>query len=333
MALMGPAGAGKTWTALVLATALAGDGRVLVIDTERGSASKYADAFEFDVIELERFHPRHYIEALTLAQTHGYAVCVVDSLSHAWAGKDGILDQVSQLHADKTFTEGWRRASPLHHRLVDTLLQAPLHLIATLRSKMAYVLETNERGKQVPRKVGLQPIQRPGLEYEFDVVADLDVEHTLTVSKTRCPALNGIVMPRPGPELAQTLKTWLGEAVKTPEPPAPPPPSGSVPNPAKEAILGPIKQAIRQFAPGDNDEARAQRMLVLCEYFDVKGWTALEALPVGILQEGYAELVRWETLRQRALQAGMSEEAWASTRAVTPYDRLEALVAQHAQPR
>ena len=40
VALAGPSGSGKTWTALVLATVLAQDGRIAVIDTERGSASQ-----------------------------------------------------------------------------------------------------------------------------------------------------------------------------------------------------------------------------------------------------------------------------------------------------
>src|SRR5260221_428110 len=82
LALAGPAGSGKTYTALTLATALA-DGRpVAVVDTERGSASKYADIFEFDVLELDSFHPDRYIEAIHDAVAAGYSV-VVDRLNVA----------------------------------------------------------------------------------------------------------------------------------------------------------------------------------------------------------------------------------------------------------
>jgi len=334
LALIGPAGAGKTWTALLLARELAGEGRVLVIDTERGSASKYADAFDFDVIELDRFHPQQYLEALALAEAHGYAVCIVDSLSHAWSGREGILDLVAQAKSDKAFTEGWRLASPLHHRLVDGLLQAPLHVIATLRSKMAYVLETNDKGKQVPRKVGLQPIQRSGLEYEFDLVADLDLEHTLTVSKTRCPALNGAVLPRPGPELARVIQAWLSEGAPTPVS-TPLPGHGQPPDrPDKAAILEAIKEVLRQVAPGDTDEARARRLALLRDYFGCRGWQAVQALPAGILQEGCIELRRWESLRLRAQQVGVTREEWQRWRAEMPYEALEELIArkEQAQP-
>lgn len=333
MALIGPAGAGKTWTALLLARELAGEGRVLVIDTERGSASKYADAFDFDVIELDRFHPQQSLEALALAETNGYAVCIVDSLSHAWSGRHGILDLVAQAKSDKAFTEGWRLASPLHHRLVDGLLQAPLHVIATLRSKMAYVLETNVQGKQVPRKVGLQPIQRSGWEYEFDLIADLDLEHTLTVSKTRCPALNGAVIPRPGPELAHTIKAWLSEGIPAPAPNAPAR-DGRPPDwPDKPALLEAIKQMLLQVAPGDTDDARARRLALLRDYFGCRGWQAVQALPAGILQEGHGELRRWESLHLRAQRVGMTEDEWRRRRAEIPYEALEELIAGKEQPR
>jgi ATP-dependent protease Clp ATPase subunit len=73
MALLGPSGSGKTLTALLIAAAL-GE-RIAVIDTERGSASKYAgelDVPDFDVLELESFSPQLYIEAVQAAQAANY---------------------------------------------------------------------------------------------------------------------------------------------------------------------------------------------------------------------------------------------------------------------
>lgn len=92
MAFCGPAGSGKTYTALRQAFALAAHcgGRVAVIDTEHGSASKYQGEspdgipWEFDVRELTDFSPTAYTEAIVEAGRLGYAVLVVDSLSHAW---------------------------------------------------------------------------------------------------------------------------------------------------------------------------------------------------------------------------------------------------------
>src|SRR4028119_1039737 len=90
LALMGPSGAGKTFTALSIAAGLGN--RILVVDTENASASKYSDSFEFDVIELSDFAPNNFIEAISLAKQNGYDVLVIDSLSHAWMGRGGILE-------------------------------------------------------------------------------------------------------------------------------------------------------------------------------------------------------------------------------------------------
>src|SRR5262249_54005757 len=91
----------------------------------------------------------------------------------------------------------------------DAIVGARLHIIATMRSKMEYVQEKNEHGKTVVRKVGMQPVQRDGLEYEFDVVADLNQENDLIVGKTRCPALFGQIYHRAGENVAEILQSWL----------------------------------------------------------------------------------------------------------------------------
>jgi hypothetical protein len=215
LALIGPSGSGKTYTALTLATHLVPGGRIAVIDTERGSASKYADLFTFDVQEPESFHPRTYIEAIAEAQAAGYDVLVIDSLSHAWMGRDGALelvDKAAKRNPSGNSFAAWRDVTPLHNALVDALLATKLHIIVTMRSKMEYVQEKDERGKTVIRKVGLQPIQRDGLEYEFDVVGDMDVDNTLVVTKTRCSVLAGAVISKPGKPLADTLAHWLDGA-------------------------------------------------------------------------------------------------------------------------
>src|SRR4051794_18011129 len=86
LALIGPAGSGKTFTALAIATALGS--RVALLDTERGSASKYSDLFTFDTCELEIHHPQRYIDAISAAEAADYDVLIIDSLSHAWNGRD-----------------------------------------------------------------------------------------------------------------------------------------------------------------------------------------------------------------------------------------------------
>jgi nucleoside-triphosphatase THEP1 len=210
LGLIGPAGSGKTMTALRIAHGLGG--RVAVIDTERGSASLYAGerGLGFDVLELETYEARNFIEAIGQAEAAGYDVLIIDSLSHAWAGKGGILefvDKAAKRSGGGSFA-GWRDATPLHNQLVDAILGAKLHVICTLRSKVEHVIE-QVNGKTQVRKVGLQPVQRDGLEYEFTVVGDVNQEHELIVTKTRAAFLADAVIREAGEDLGKQLKAWL----------------------------------------------------------------------------------------------------------------------------
>lgn len=212
LALAGPSGSGKTYTALTLATALAEGGAVAVIDTERGSASKYADQFSFDVQELDSFHPQNYINAIHEAEQAGYAVLVIDSLSHAWNGPGGLLEQVENItkrsKSGSSFN-AWGEATPLQNRLIDTITRAKLHIICTMRTKTEYVIEPNSYGKMAPRKVGTAPVQRQDVEYEFDVYGDMDTDNTLIIHKSRCSELAGAVIAKPDGQVAEALKRWL----------------------------------------------------------------------------------------------------------------------------
>jgi hypothetical protein len=212
MALVGPSGGGKTFSALAIAQGLGG--RVALIDTEHGSASKYADLFDFDTLGLAVFHPGNYIEAIKAAEKEGYRVLVIDSLSHAWAGQGGVLEQVDaaakRSQSKNSFT-AWRDVTPLHNALVDAILQSGCHVIATMRAKTEYVLEPDERGKLVPVKKGLAPIQRDGMDYEFDVVADMTLQHDLMVGKTRWNAIDQKVIRNPGREFGEALAGWLSD--------------------------------------------------------------------------------------------------------------------------
>jgi len=168
IALMGPPGSGKTFSALNVAHHLGK--RVILIDTERGSASKYADEFDFEVIELDSFNPKTYIAAIQAAEEAGADVIIVDSLSHAWVGKDGALEMVDRAaSSSKNSFTAWKDVTPLHNALVDAILRSKAHIFVTLRTKTEYVIEANERGRLTPRKVGLGAVQRDGIEYEFDV--------------------------------------------------------------------------------------------------------------------------------------------------------------------
>lgn len=189
IALTGPTGSGKTYSAILLARGLAGEtGTIAFIDTERDSARLYADLTDFDVDNLQPpFTVETFISKMKEAQSAGYDVLVIDSISHQWKGEGGMLDQSSkkQKTSSKNSFTVWGELTPEHERFVSAILDLDMHVICTMRSKMEYVLEQDDRGKAIPRKVGLSPIQGKDIEYEFTVILDLCREHLATVSKTR----------------------------------------------------------------------------------------------------------------------------------------------------
>lgn len=217
VAFDGPSGSGKTWTSLEWAAVLAAGGQVAVVDTEHGSASLYADGFEFDVLAWDPpYDPGKLADTIRQAQQAGYAVLIVDSLSHFWEGEGGTLDIVdaaAQKAKGNTFV-GWKVGTPALRFLIDTMLSVDMHVIATMRSKMEYVLETNAKGQQVPKKIGMAPVMRAGAEYEFTVVGDLDLDHRITFTKSRCPELADVmVQPGRAGDAAETFLGWLNSGV------------------------------------------------------------------------------------------------------------------------
>ena len=213
MAIVGPAGSGKTFSALKLAAGLAGNKRVALFDTEHGSAAKYADHFDFDVDNiLPPFHPDKFCQAIRDAAQAGYGVVILDSLSHAWNGEGGMLDIVEgfakRMKNPNSFA-AWKDATPIQNRLTEAIVGADIHVIVTMRSKTEYVLQTNERGQQQPRKVGMAAIQRSEYDYEFDVVMEMDAANNGIITKTRCSELNEGVFPKPGKQVTDILTKWL----------------------------------------------------------------------------------------------------------------------------
>ncbi len=251
LGLIGPAGSGKTMTALRIAAGLGG--RVAVIDTERGSASLYSGerGLDFDVNELDSYEVERFLEAIQDAAAGGYSTLVIDSLSHAWAGKGGILEYVDK--AGKRNQGGgnfgaWRDATPRHNALVDAILGAPLHVICTLRSKVEYVVE-NVGGRNQVRKVGLQPVQRDGLEYEFTVVGDVTQDHDLVVTKTRAAFLKDAVIREAGEDLGRQLAAWLNNGQQRPggAPPSPPPSTPARPTAQAAAPGAALHEQIAEY--------------------------------------------------------------------------------------
>ena len=215
LALCGPAGSGKTYSALLIAQGLGG--KIALIDTEHESGSLYADLCEFDTASLTPpYTPEKYRNAIAAAEAAGYSVLIIDSFSHAWAGEGGLLDMhdkaAAAMRSGNSFT-AWREITPQQNALVEAVLGARLHVIATLRTKTAYDLVDDGNGKKKPVKIGLAPVQREGVDYEFTCVFDMSIDsHVATASKDRTRLFDGKHFT-PGIETGQALVNWLETGV------------------------------------------------------------------------------------------------------------------------
>jgi len=222
LAITGTAGSGKTYSALRLARGLVGKkGRIAVIDTENGSATLYSNLTDFDHCEIQprtggSFHYIDFIEKIKEAEAAGYDCVIIDSASHLW---QGILDSKTELDkkGGNSFTN-WAESGKQFNTAIQQFLQSKLHVISCIRSKTEYVVETNEKGKQAPRKIGLAPVMRDGIEYEFTTVFDVNIDHTVTVSKDRTSLFVHEGSFQITEETGKKIADWIDGGVDAPEP-------------------------------------------------------------------------------------------------------------------
>lgn len=241
LAIYGPSGSGKTMTALRLAKGMGG--AVALIDSERGSASKYADRFEFDVVNLtNKTIEGGYIPTMNLAGVAKYPVLIVDSLSHGWQELLEEVDLIAKTKFRGNTWSAWSEGTPKQRKMISAILEYPGHVICTMRSDTAWEQEKDNHGKIKPVKVGLKPQGGKGIEYEFDMLMEITVDHVATVTKDRTGKYQDKIIDKPGEALGKDLIDWLNtgapeiEPVKAPvaltvhEPVAP-----SWPHPAEAA--------------------------------------------------------------------------------------------------
>lgn len=186
MALQGPSGSGKTYSALLLAYGLCKDwNKIAVIDTENKSADLYSHLGNYNVLALEApFTPERYSEAIDACERAGMDVIIIDSISHEW---ENLIDFHASIPGNSF--ANWAKVTPRHNALVQRILSSGKHIITTVRSKQEYVI-AEKNGKNIPEKVGMKGVQRDGIEYEFTIVFELDINHNVNCTKDRTQIFN-----------------------------------------------------------------------------------------------------------------------------------------------
>ncbi len=185
--MSGPAGSGKTYSALLVASGIASAWeKVVLIDSENGSGELYSDLGGYNVITLQApFSPEKYIEAIQAAEDAGMEVIVIDSTSHEWDGKGGCLEINERLASAKykgNTWAAWSETTPRHQKFLEAITTSSCHVITTQRSKTDTIQTEDKKIK----KVGLKDIQREGFEYELTANFNIDREgHLAIASKDR----------------------------------------------------------------------------------------------------------------------------------------------------
>lgn len=205
--LQGTSGSGKTYSSLILATEIAKkfNTKIIYVDTENGSASLYSDKFDFDVVELTNHSVNSYIETMQeIKNLPEYGVVVIDSITHEW---NWVLEQVSA--STKGYPQNWKAPTEAHDRFLKCILMFNKHLICTTRAKQSYETQDIGGGKKVVQKMGLAPIQREGIEYEFTTAFMIDSNNRAEVSKDRTGLFAKNELNIINKDTAKLLTDWL----------------------------------------------------------------------------------------------------------------------------
>lgn len=222
---IGPSGSGKTAGALLVAYGMMREAypdasdkevwsKIGVVDTEHRRAKLYAN-LQFDDVRIGGFKhidftppytTERYQMALEAIKEAGAEVVIIDSLSHNWAGEGGIVEKHGEMQGNSF--QNWGKLAPETTKLIKTLTQNDVHILATLRTKTEYVVEPNSEGKMAPRKVGTKPVQKDEMEYEFMLNFNIGIDHLAETSKDNTRMFEGSSF-KLNPEVGRKLYQWL----------------------------------------------------------------------------------------------------------------------------
>lgn len=216
LGLSAVSGAGKTMSALLIASGMTTWDKIALIDTENGSGDLYSHLGEYNVITLTApFTPERYIQAIKSCEDAGMEVIIIDSITHEWDGKGGILE----IHGSMTgnsFTN-WAKVNPRHTAFINSILESKCHVITTVRRKQEYELTKDASGKAQVDKLGMKEVTREGWEYEVTANLELDIKHNATSSKDRTGLFDGQPAFVPSAETGRMLLKWCDEGEEVPQ--------------------------------------------------------------------------------------------------------------------
>lgn len=197
----GPSGSGKTLGALITAYGMMKEkypdlseeeiwDKIALIDTEHERSLVYEGVTvhgvkigQFIFIALDApYTLQRYSKAVKVAKDAGAEVVVIDSASHAWEAEGGLLDLQQQKGGN---FQAWRDVNPVYAEFIDlvTGVTHKIHTLTTMRVKQEYHVGTTETGKLEVKKLGLKTVQRDSLEYELQLVFNIDMEHVARPAK------------------------------------------------------------------------------------------------------------------------------------------------------
>ena len=203
--ISGPAGSGKSLSALRLACAI---GRTAALDCERGTLAHYAGMPDPETGALLTYDeatitgdvtPAAICRVIEGAAAAGYAVLIIDGISHLWRH---LRDQVD---AAPKPSEGWSRLNGGLRRVYDAIHAAPLHILVTTRTGTVTTLEAGEDGRVRSRALGSDLTFDSAAPYEFDTWIGMDIGDAMVHKCRPVPLLTGTVHHHPGPPLAAML--------------------------------------------------------------------------------------------------------------------------------
>jgi len=194
--LYSESGCGKTYSSLLLARGLVGpSGKLVMIDTENGRGSLYADVIPggYEVITLgEPFSPARYVAAMRAAVAAGAQCLIVDSASHEWEGLGGVLDMAHEIEerSGKPGLHCWATPKMEHAKMMLAMLQSPLPVVVCLRAHFKSRQTKDERGKSaIVKDEFTTPIQSEAFIFEMTCHGEVMQDHSFRLTKCSHPAL------------------------------------------------------------------------------------------------------------------------------------------------